>query len=116
MVNADSTVCHFLHLADNIRAKQAPVRTTPKCIITWWILVGVITVLLAPFVEYCLHGFLAAYGLGWVLFMGMAGVGALGILLVVMTVADARTNLALEANLTEIQTLLKFSIVLLKQS
>ena len=72
----------------------------------------VFTLLLAPLVEYCLHGFLAGYGLGWVLFVGMAGVGALGVFLTVVTIVNGRTGQAYEANLNEIRTLLMFNTLL----
>ncbi len=107
----DSKVHQFLRIAGNIRAKQAPIKTTPKRIIAQWVVLGVLTLLLAPFMEY-LHPFLAAYGLGWVLFLAMAGVGALGIFLVVVTLVNNRSNQAYEANLNEIWTLLKFNTIM----
>ncbi len=59
--------------------------------------------------EFFLHPFLAAHGLGWVLFLAMAAMGALVVFRVVVTLVNAKTNLALEANLSEIHTLLKFN-------
>ena len=112
MQSTDTKVRHFLRIADNIRAKQALIKTTPKRVIAQWILVGVITVLLAPLVEYCLHGFLAAYGLGWLLFVGMAVVGALGVFLAVVTVVNGQSAQAYEANLNEIRTLLMFNTLM----
>ena len=106
--HVDSKVRHFLQIADNIRAKQAPFKTYAEHVIFKWILMGIAIFLLAPFVDYFLYGYLAPYGLGWLLLAAMAGIGGLGGLMVVVTLVNGRTGLAYEANLTEIQTLLKF--------
>ncbi len=74
MLYTDSKVHQFLCIADNIHAKQAPIKTTPKHVITQWVVLGVLTFLLAPLP-------LSLLGLGWVLFLAMAG-GLLGMTLV----------------------------------
>lgn len=103
---------HFLQIADNIRAKQAPIKSTPQRVIAQWVVMGVATVLLAPLLDYCLHDILAAYGLSWILLVVMAGLGAFGVFWTVVTVMNGQTSQVYEANLNEIRTLLMFNTLL----
>ena len=102
----------FLQIADNIRAKQSSVKSTPKRIISLWVIIFAFLLLLSPIIDYSLHQFFSPYGLGWLLFAGMAGLGGLGGFVVVVTLANARTYHALEANLSDIRTLLKFNTII----
>ena len=112
IISAATKVHHFLQLASNIRAKQALVKTTPYKVVTQWVQLGMAVVLLTLVTSYLLHFHPSGYwGLAFVLLGGMAGAGALAIFLVVRSVHNGKTYLCLEANLTEIKTLLTFHTV-----
>lgn len=67
--------------------------------------------LLSVVASHYLYPALAVCGLGWLGMLTMATMGGLGVYRVIVTVVNAKTKLALEANLNEIRTLLKFSTV-----
>lgn len=75
-----------------------------------WVLIGLFTFLLGLFLNYFVH-LLVPFSMQWVLLEAMAVVGGLGGFLVASTVANAKACLSLEANLSEIRTLLKFNTV-----
>ena len=97
-------------MAESIRVKQAKVKTNVYRVVTQWICLGILTTLII-LLSHCLHPFLASYGLGLLVLGGVAFVGGVGVFLVVLSIANAKTYLGLEANLAEIRTLLTFNTV-----
>lgn len=101
----------FLKIAESISAKQAFVKTTAIRVITQWVLLGLATFLWTLLANYLLYPLLACHGLGLLVMMGVAGAGAGAVFLVILMMSNAMTSLSLEANLSEIRTLLKFNTV-----
>ena len=99
----------MLQMAGNISTKQCLYKTTPFSVIGQWVVIAIAMLVISLLANSLIYPVLAPWGLGWVVFLGVAGAGGLGIVRVVTTLINSRTSQALEANLNEIKTFLNFN-------